>query len=314
MKKKGDEEKDWVPFRLDFVMKDVKLDEKNQIITSELVPHPERYVELVKDGKVYLKDIFLNLLIPKDEMFAAYAKNTADLPIYHLTPSVESTVDYSQVRKGAIGSEFESGKYLPPQEKAKQHVKLEISDEPRLLAFLSVDICNSTLLKKENSDGFERAYKIFLRELGTMVGQFNGAILKTTGDGFIAYIDHPSSNRQADNIIDLGISLMVITQDTLNPLFKDNGLPELHIRIGADFGLAELRNVEVEATGAVFSEVSSDALNRAVKIEQLAGQNEFLIGFNLYQTAHVAYLKRASQVELDSNAFSDSGYKIYRIN
>ena len=307
-------EKNWVPMRFDFVMHGVKLNEETRIMTSELRPHPDRYVEVTKDGVVYFKDIYLNHLIPKDEMYESYSRQAAGLPIYHLAPSIDSTSEYSQVRKGDLQKEFRGEGYIEPGEKAKKHSRLEMSESPKLLSFISIDICNSTALKQKDSASFEKAYSYLLRELGTLVGQFNGTILKTTGDGFIAYIDHPSFTRQSDNIIDLGISIIVITRDTLNPVFKDNGLPELTLRVGADFGPAELRKVSIQSTGFETPEVSSTALNKAVKLEQHAREGEFLIGWGLYQTAHVQWLKRATEIDFDSNVLGDAGYKVFTIN
>jgi len=303
-----------VPLRMDFEFEKVKVDEESGIITGMMIPHPERYKEIEKNGESYLLDIYLKHLIPKDEMLASCAAQMKGLPIYALSPSVESTPDYAEKRKTDLNREFLEGEYIPPTEKALPHQPLEIPDTERLIAFISVDICKSSALRKKYADSFDKAYAIFLRELGTLVAQFNGTLLKTTGDGFIAYIDHPSFTRQADNIIDLGISMHVLLRDSLNPNFSQNDLPPLEIRVGAEIGPAIVSLQNIPATGFNSKDVASDALNKSVKLENAANNGEFLIGLGLYQTAHVQWLKRATEVEFDGSVFGDSHYRVFRVN
>lgn len=303
-----------VPVRMDFVFEKVKVDEENGIVTGMMIPHPDRYKEIEENGKSYWLDIYLKHLIPKDEMLVSLAEQMKGLPIYALSPSVESTPDYAENRKTDLKSEFAHGKYISPKEKAIPHRNLEILDEERLIAFISVDICESTALRQKHAESFDKAYNIFLRELGTLVAQFNGTLLKTTGDGFIAYIDHPSFTRQADNIIDLGISMIVVLRDSLNPNFLENDMPPLEIRVGAELGPARINVQHIPATGFKSLDVASDALNKSVKLENAANKGEFLIGMGLFQTAHVQWLKRTTEIEFDSKMFGDSSYRVFRVN
>jgi class 3 adenylate cyclase len=156
-------------------------------------------------------------------------------------------------------------------------------------------------------------YKILLRELGTVVGQFNGAILKPTGDGFIAFVDYPAFTSQCDAAIDLGLSLLVMLQNSINPALEEAGLKPVQIRIGADFGPARTQHLDVPATGFSQSDVASDALNRAVKIEKSCAPNDFRIGRHLYELIHVQWLERATEVSFDSTSVGIEGYKVYQI-
>src|SRR3546814_12094803 len=61
----------------------------------------------------------------------------------------------------------------------------------------------------------------------------------------------------------------------------------LRIRVGADYGDAVVRQVEIASTGFIAADVASDALNRSVKIEQSSDENEFRIGRRLYELIHV---------------------------
>jgi class 3 adenylate cyclase len=139
------------------------------------------------------------------------------------------------------------------------------------------------------------------------------AILKTTGDGFIAFIDHPSINTQCDNAIDLGVSLLAVLWEAVNPALVAEGLPEISIRIGADHGPASITDLNVPKTGFSEPTVKSDALNRAVKIQSKAKANQFLIGRELYERIHVQWLERCREgIDLASKLGFEE-YQIYSV-
>ena len=57
----------------------------------------------------------------------------------------------------------------------------------------------------------------------------------------------------------------------------------------------------------------SDALNRAVKIEEACKPNELLIGRCFYQLIHAGWLERATEVPFEGAQVGMPGYKTYRI-
>lgn len=271
-----------------------------------LLPDPKRYSEVVIEGERSYIDKYLKVLISEEQMCA----HMQNVPLYNLTPTVGPITTYAESRLGPVATQLAGGVYTPPQELALSHRRFD-SEQEREIAFLSVDICGSTAYRRKDAEGFERAYKIFLKELGALVGQFHGTILKTTGDGFIAYIDHPAYTRQCDLIVDLGLSLIVFCIRTLNPALKGHGLRPFSIRVGADYGTAEIRKIEIPPIGFFDIEVASDALNRAVKIEQTCRPNQLRIGRELYELLHVRWLERAEEIEFEASDVGIEGYKVY---
>ncbi|WP_196482455.1 adenylate/guanylate cyclase domain-containing protein [Burkholderia pseudomultivorans] len=295
--------------RFDFQMEVINTDKASGHIKARLLPDIRRYVEVERDGKRFYLDKYLNVLISMEEM----ASNMKDLPIFHLSPSIDSTPDYASRRREAVTQELGGGEYISPPEIANRHKEFLAEPGTRDISFLSVDICGSTAYRLKNSKGFDQAYAIFLRELGTVVGQFNGTILKTTGDGFIAYVDHPSFTSQCDATIDMCLSLLVVVRDAVNPALSLSNLPPLIIRVGADYGPAHTRNVNIPSTGFSTVEVSSDALNRAVKIQESSEPGELRIGRELYELVHVQWLERATEVKFDGTTVGINDYKVYRV-
>jgi class 3 adenylate cyclase len=237
-------------------------------------------------------------------------REMAGLPIFSLSPSIKSSRDYAKGRREHVTNELHGEDHSPPLEKASQHQELD-GGNLRDLTFLSVDICGSSAYRRGNAEGFEKAYTLLIRELGTLVGQFHGRLLKLTGDGFIAYIDHPSFTSQCDATIDLGLSLLVLVNDTINPSLQSIGINPISIRVGADYGEATIRTIVIPATNYQSIEVASDALNRAVKIEQSCQPNQFRIGRELYELVHVQWLERATETPFHGTSIGVPDYKVY---
>lgn len=299
-----------VRMRFDLVKLDQSLDETTGNVIFHLVPDPRRYDRVEEDGKLWYLDKYFQTLISPEDFIEAH---TPTLPTYFSKRTIESAPKYAAKRKAAISSELQVGVHEPPEEKPRIHDRLDTNAPKREMAFLSVDICGSTSYRHRDARGFDRVYEIVLEELGTLVGQFQGSLLKATGDGFIAYIDGPGINVLVDNTIDLGGSLLCMLEEAINPAIEAHGLQPIAIRVGADFGYAQIREIKVAATGFIALDITSDALNRAVKIEQSAIPNTFRIGYSLYRLAHVQWLERSFSVDFDGYHVGIPGYKVFEV-
>jgi class 3 adenylate cyclase len=295
--------------RTDFISEVVGPGREPGMFNMRFQPDPRRYDQATREGKTYYIDRYLKMLFSLEEM----VEQMAGLPIYHLAPSIGCTPEYAQARLGAVKGELETGTHIAPSEGAKPHHELKNEAAPKELVFLSVDIVGSTAARISNGKAFDKAYELFISELGTIVGQFEGTILKTKGDGFIAYIDHPSFCSQCDSAIDLGLSMLVVIRDTINPALIFKGLKPIKVRIGADYGEVQIKTLRVPATGFTTQEVASDALNRAVKIEESCAPGSFRIGRDLYELIHVQWLERSTEVSFDGSTVGIDDYRVYEV-
>lgn len=299
--------------RFDFEIEPIRSDQTTKIVTVRVQPHRKRYSTVEVNGKRHYLDKFLHTIVPEEAIKEMAVAQFGGLPVIYNPPSIESASEYASVRQRAIAAELRGESYVVPAEKARPQAQPSFAEGARFLTFLSVDICGSSGLRRRDLEAFERAYDIFLRELATSVGHFHGAILKTTGDGFIATIASEGYTTQCDNTVDLGLTFLAVLQGSVNPALEAAGLPSLSIRVGADYGAARLRKITVPATGFDSPEVASDALNRAVKIEQTAAANELRIGRGLYELVHVQWLERCEEVEFDGNDVGIEGYQVYKV-
>lgn len=163
-------------------------------------------------------------------------------------------------------------------------------------------------------DKYTKAYQVLVHEIGLLAGQFNASVLKLTGDGLQLYIQHPAKTRQADNTIDLAVSIIPHINVAINPKLKSLGFPMLNVRVGADMGYATTIKHQILAAEYTANEISSDALNRACKIQAMAKPNECLIGEDLRMYSHVDWLERSDLDERKLSYDNKTYYHIYTVS
>lgn len=299
-------------WRFDFVTEVASFDDELRVARLVLTPDPRRYTVSSIDGDKSYVDKFLGVLIPEDIVLDLMAAHLSGLPVSFDPPSIASSEQYAKSRRVALEDELGGGSYLMPAEPARLQGELNSSNDS-FISFISLDIVGSTALRHLHGVSFDRSYEYFMRELVTVVGQFRGSILKATGDGFLAFIDLPGFTTQCDNTVDLGLTLKKIVSDSINPSLKKAGLLEFRVRIGADVGGAVKRAINVEATQFRSYDIGSAALNRAVKIEQVANAGQFLIGQALYELIHVGWLERCRPVAFDGTTIGAPGYRVFEV-
>jgi len=300
--------------RFDFSFTVLSSDDAARTITVSLEPDPRRYfVTTEGDNRLYV-DRFLSIAIPEEVVQEMMKSHLTGLPISYAPPEIGSSSTYAISRREALEREAGGADYIPPSEKAHPQKELFEESEVDFVSFISVDLVGSSRLRNEYGEKFDLAYSIFLRELMTTVGQFRGSVLNVTGDGFIAYIDLPGFTTQCDNTIDLGLTFLKLLRESINPVLALQGLPAFKIRIGADVGKAVKRPIQIKATNFESFDIGSAALNRAVKIENEAQSDQFLIGQNLYELIHVGWLERCVLAVVDGESIGSPGYEIYEVS
>ncbi|ROL70731.1 adenylate/guanylate cyclase domain-containing protein [Pseudomonas vranovensis] len=295
--------------RFDFIITPIGEPDTDGNIQIRLEPNPDRYkFATTEHGDGYI-DTFMRMFIPMDLVLEAI-KQFGDHQIHFLSPSTGDLASYGAKRMVAIEEELTTGVHHPPEEKSKPHAALP-EDFKANTVFLSVDICNSTKLSVQNPEDYEKSLEIFFQELGALVGQHHGTIHKFTGDGFIAYIDYAAFTAQTDIAVRLGLALIDHLAKRVNPVLLRKLLPVFEIKVGMDFGEALVKRRVIPATGAFQVDFSSDALNRAVKIQESCSANELRIGQNLRRLIHTSLLVRTKAVRFDSDQFGIVDYQVY---
>lgn len=313
MTKEDNEDKERSFVRIDLETRVVRMDESTRMAWFELRPDPRRYEEGQLGGErvwidKYTGDAFT------EEVWRRTAPKLEGLPLSYLPRHIDDAAAYAASRQEALRIEVETGQHVPPAEALPPHAPLAATPDTRQMTFLSVDICGSTVMRAKDADSFGRCFEILFRELAIVVAQFSGKVFKATGDGLIAYLDAPSINTQCDAAVDMGLTFLRVLNEAVNPALLQAKLPSIAIRVGAEHGKATVNVLAVPSIGYSTADISSDALNRAVKVEGTCAANTFRIGEALYRRVHVQWLERAHQCADDISAnVGLTDYKIYEV-
>ncbi|HKO64019.1 MAG TPA: adenylate/guanylate cyclase domain-containing protein, partial [Candidatus Nitrosocosmicus sp.] len=145
-----------------------------------------------------------------------------------------------------------------------------------------IDIINSTqeTAKIKDPKKLRKYYSLFLNSMSTILNQYNGKIIKNSGDNLFFYFPKTSNlgNQQAlQDVFDCSAS-MIESNKPLNQELAEEDLPPINYRISMNYGLVEValgsNNKEVDLFGSV--------VNECAKINSLSKSNGLVIGKNLY--------------------------------
>jgi len=147
-----------------------------------------------------------------------------------------------------------------------------------------VDIVDSTSIAAaiRTHDQFKIFYSLFINTIAGVIKDYSGKILKTLGDGLIAYYpktsnaDDPLAFRQV-----LECSLMQLSSRcNINSHLNEQKLPPISYRISIDYGKMELAR-SISNTDDLFG----STINLCSKINKAAMPNSIVIGNDLHRIA-----------------------------
>jgi len=184
------------------------------------------------------------------------------------------------------------------------------------MAVLYVDLVGSTTMTLELPiDKFAIIISSFAQEMGSVIMDYDGHILKFVGDAVIGYF--VAQNNQlltADNAVNCAKSMIDVINKGINPILNQYGYPELMAKIGIDFG----QNTIVRyGTNKDESHVDllGPSMNIASKIQNYAKPNQILIGGDIYEKLHPNIQKNFQKIKYSNKLsyYSKKTGKIYSI-
>jgi CheY-like chemotaxis protein/class 3 adenylate cyclase len=146
-----------------------------------------------------------------------------------------------------------------------------------------IDIINSTQETAKITDPkkLRKYYSLFLNSMSTILQQYDGKIVKNSGDNLFFYFPKTSSkdNKNALRAVFDCSNLMIKSNSALNSELIQEGLPGINYRISMDYGMVEValaaNKKEVDLFGSV--------VNECAKINSLSKFNGLSIGKGLHK-------------------------------
>ena len=145
-----------------------------------------------------------------------------------------------------------------------------------------IDIINSTqeTAKIKDPKKLRKYYSLFLNSMSTILNQYNGKIIKNSGDNLFFYFPKTSNLHDQGALKDVFdcSNSMIKSNKPLNQELAMEDLPTINYRMSMNYGLVEValgsNNKEVDLFGSV--------VNECAKINSLSKSNGLVIGKNLY--------------------------------
>jgi class 3 adenylate cyclase len=167
-------------------------------------------------------------------------------------------------------------------EESKKFLRRHVNTRTNLVIMI-IDINNSTQLSLTLPDfKFAQILQTFAQEVCIVVSGYGGFVFKYEGDAVIVIFPAEYDQVKAcKNALNCSTSILEILKKAVNPVFKENELPEITVRTGLAYGATlvvlygkNLEKAHVDITGS--------SISLAAKIASIAKPNQVLVGELIY--------------------------------
>ncbi len=185
----------------------------------------------------------------------------------------------------------ESDKFL------REHVSSRLN-----MIVLYVDLVGSTQMTLQlPANKVAIIISSFSQEMGFVIKNHHGYVLKYVGDAVIGYfVTQDSQLVAADNAVNCAKSMISVIEKGINPILSQYDYPDLSVKIGMDFGENTIvRYGDDKVKSHV--DILGPGMSIAAKITNLARPNQILIGEDVYEKLHPTLKQSFKEVEWHGN-------------
>lgn len=259
-----------------------------------------------KNEKIFIPEVVFKILM--DEMTVQPIKSAEskieDLYAYILESQVRVKHAFRQ------GLKFETA-IVPSEQYLKKHLNTMLN-----VVVLYIDIAGSTSLGMRLPPAkLATMIKIFVQEMSFLVSGYQGYVLKYAGDSVIAYF--PAESNLPDvcsNTVNCARAMMKVVDHAINPVLRENGYPELKVKVGIDVGENQIVRLgdNIDLLGYTMS--------IAGKMVEIAEPGQIVIGEWVYKKLKKQFRELFSKMELSHKKWnyrdSKEGkiYTLYSMN
>ena len=167
-------------------------------------------------------------------------------------------------------------------EESKKFLRRHINTKTNLVIMI-IDINNSTQMSLTLSEfEFALILQTFAQEVSIVVSGYGGFVFKYEGDAVIVIFPAEYDQIKAcENALNCSRAVLEIIKNAMNPIFKENKLPEITVRTGLAYGstLVVLYGKSLEKAHV---DITGSSISLAAKIASIAKPNQVLVGEFLY--------------------------------
>lgn len=199
----------------------------------------------------------------------------------------------------------------------KRHVNRKTN-----VVIMFTDVNNSTEMSLSlPEDRFALMIQTFAQEISIAVTGYGGYVFKYEGDAVIGLFPGEYDQAKAcKNALNCTTSILEIIREVINPAFKENGLPEISVRIGLTYGYA-LVVLYGNSLEKAYIDIIGSSISLASKIVSIAKPNQVLVGesiYNILLSSESISNRKFIEINLDpikwkylSRSDPESMYRVY---
>ncbi|AJW71529.1 Adenylyl cyclase class-3/4/guanylyl cyclase [Nitrosopumilus adriaticus] len=182
------------------------------------------------------------------------------------------------------------------------------------MAVLFIDLVGSTdMILNLPKEKLATIFTTFAQEMAYVIKRHDGFVLKFVGDAVIGYfVAEGLSASVASRAVTCAESMLKVLKVGINPILKNNDLPELKVRIGIDYGENtivrygdDLQEAHVDILGT--------SVSMAAKIQNLAKPDQIMVGNDIYTKIHGSIQEYFALLKLDKSQWSYKSAKTGKI-
>jgi class 3 adenylate cyclase len=204
---------------------------------------------------------------------------------------------------------------------SKKLLKRHVNRKTKVVVMI-IDVNNSTEMSLSlTEDRFALLIQIFAQEISIALTGYGGYVFKYEGDAVIALFPGEYDQvRACKNALNCTTSILEIIREVINPALKENGLPEIRLRIGLTYGysLVVLYGNSLEKAHI---DIIGSSISLASKITSIAKPNQVLVGESIYRilkSSESTSISEFIEINLDptkwkylSHSDPESMYRVY---
>ena len=160
--------------------------------------------------------------------------------------------------------------------------EIKFSDQTDSYCVCIIDLVNSTSVTARMTDpeDVKKYYTIFINTMATIARNFEGKVIKNSGDSVIYYFPNTrdSGNEYAfRNVMECCLT-MIAASTVINDKLYEESLPSMEYRISADYGKVAV----AKSISSIGDDLFGTTVNLCAKINKYAQPNTMIIGGDLF--------------------------------
>ena len=203
--------------------------------------------------------------------------------------------------------------YSAVTEESEQFLRKRVLQSMEM-ATLFIDLVGSTsMILNLPKEKLATVFTTFAQEMAYVIKRHDGFVLKFVGDAVIGYfVAEKLSASVASRAVSCAESMLKVLKIGINPIMKENDLPELKVKIGIDYG----ENVIVrygDDLEEAHVDILGSSVSMAAKIQNLAQPDQIMVGLDIYTKIHPSIQEYFAHLDLDKSQWNYKSAKTGKI-